>query len=342
MEESKTFIQSTRVTDSKEEKPLKLADNFHPLADPIFKRWMNDKYICAEFLNALLKEEIEIQEIHPQYEIGGGHVKARGIRLDILAKDQKFEIYNLEAQTKHEQDHTDRTVFHGCRLISSQLKQGQRFDTIKKTTVIFINTENRIGESLVDSVSLRHDKKPYNIYNHKFRIININLDKVGNFILKEENHDESKLRFFITFLLFGYNEKAFEQMYKECELNFPHLKEELKKQFNFMRNDAQFCNEVDKFWKENGIIKEAIPMLLVNRLLEEGELKGKLEGKLEGEIKGKLQVAFKFIDRGMSLDEVSETVELDLHTLEELYSDRDKMTLDEIVQRYMYKQSITF
>ena len=317
----------------------RLADNFHPLADPVFKRWMKDEYICSEFLNALLGEEIEIQEIHSQYEIGGGQVKARGLILDILAKDQKFEIYNIESQVRHKYDHVDRTIFHGCRLISNQLKQGDEFENIKKTTVIFINLKNSIGIDLIDSASFRDDKQPHNVYSHKVRIININLNKLDDFILQKLQPSELKLQFFVTFLLLGYNELAFEKIYEDYKFHFPELKNAIKKQFDFMKNDAQLCNDVDKYFKENGPIKEDLPMLLANKLLEQGErkgrLEGKLEGRLEGEIRGRIAMAFNLIDMGMALNNLDKLTDIDALTLRELYERRNDMTLDEIVQHYI-------
>ena len=71
-------------------------------------------------------------------------------------------------------------------------------------------------------------------------------------------------------------------------------------------------------------------MLLVNRLLEQGELKGKIE------------TAFKLLNKGMSLDDISDAVGLNIYTLEKLCYDKDVMTLDDAVEYYMSEQKIVF
>lgn len=55
-------------------------------------------------------------------------------------------------------------------------------------------------------------------------------------------------------------------------------------------------------------------------LAEKYRQKGKLEGKLEGELKALHKMALKFLNRGMSADQVAEMTELSLEEVQKLKS----------------------
>ena len=115
-----------------------------PMYDFVFRVWMNDKLVLEEFLDAVLGRKVEVLDIQTQVDIKEALPKYRGIRLDIKAvginkERESIEIYDIESQRQHYSDNRERYVFYASRLISLQLKEGDKFSKLKPTTIIFVN-----------------------------------------------------------------------------------------------------------------------------------------------------------------------------------------------------------
>ena len=82
-------------------------DIYYPLIDKVFQKWMGDKDICSKFLSALLGRTINVVNITVECDESEFAVGLRGVRLDIEAIDERFEIYDLDAQQEYYIDHKD-------------------------------------------------------------------------------------------------------------------------------------------------------------------------------------------------------------------------------------------
>ena len=69
----------------------------------------------------------------------------RSIRLDVLAKDSKGRLYNIEVQNADEGAEPKRARYHSSVIDSDYLKKGAKFNELPETYVIFITENDVIG-----------------------------------------------------------------------------------------------------------------------------------------------------------------------------------------------------
>jgi hypothetical protein len=184
---------------------------YRPINGPVFNAWMSVEPICASFLESILKRPVGKLRIASEQVIPELDLLVRNIRVDILATNEYFEIYNIEGQkVYYKVSHKDRNLIHACRIISTQLKTGQDFDDLRPTTVIFVNLRNPDGHGFVDSASIKYDGPEYGEYNKKLRIIELNLDHHGAAPV-----DAPKaLKVFSLFCMYGDKEELFRSACK--------------------------------------------------------------------------------------------------------------------------------
>lgn len=113
-----------------------------PKNDVIFKILFADpkhpKLLIA-LLNGVLKPKDPIVAVSIQSpELKKEYLMQRGVRLDILATDEKGEIINIEMQKKDEHNMRERAVFHCSRLFAGQAEVSDKYEDLKKTTVISV------------------------------------------------------------------------------------------------------------------------------------------------------------------------------------------------------------
>jgi len=64
----------------------------------------------------------------------------KGTIMDIRAKTQSGEQFDVEMQNKVSEDFANRTLMYGCRMVNSSLSAGEDYDKMKKSIVIsFVN-----------------------------------------------------------------------------------------------------------------------------------------------------------------------------------------------------------
>lgn len=266
------------ISDTTEDKEVSLS----PMYDFVFRVWMNDKLVLEEFLDAVLGRKVEVLNIQTQVDIKEALPKYRGIRLDIKAigkncNMESVEIYDIESQRQHYSDNRERCVFYASRLISLQLKEGDKFSKLKPTTIIFVNLESLQKDRFLQSASLRFNDKPEEVYYDKLQIVELNLDKLQEFqneLYKNghlsKNTREDKLDFFASFCLIGDKEEAFKNFYEKRKFEFDNLLENLLNTFRLIRNDKQIKEQVKEYVREYGEVKEVTTMRLSDSILEEG------------------------------------------------------------------------
>ena len=85
----------------------------------------------------------------------------------------------------------------------------------------------------------------------------------------------------------------------------------------------EISEEVSKLLEDNKEVETMVYNLEValKREFSQRELKGKLEGKLEGLNEAKKNIAKKMLDKGISIEEVSDVTSLDVCEIEKIRTD---------------------
>jgi len=113
-----------------------------PKYDFVFKMLFgSDPEIFISFVNSVLNLEeskaiVDVTFINPELHKEAEDDKA--IRLDVLAKLADGDLINIEMQMQNHGHYIKRSLYYWSKVYHSQLKQGENYDTLKKTIAIHV------------------------------------------------------------------------------------------------------------------------------------------------------------------------------------------------------------
>ncbi len=215
--------------------------------------------------------------------------------LDIRARDDKGEFYNIEMQITDQYYYNKRATYYWARLYSSQLGEGREYNNLKRTVSINILNFNRLEEKDYHSV---------------YRIKNLRNNK--------DLHDQLEIHFI-----------ELEKFTKEL----PDLQKTLDRWIYFLKYAEKFTGyNLPVPLKEIDTIEKAIRILDKMSLTEEereiyearlkalrdesgaletARIKGIEEGIKKGIEKGKIDSARKMLQAGIDRKEIARILEIE-------------------------------
>ncbi|MDR1531674.1 MAG: Rpn family recombination-promoting nuclease/putative transposase [Clostridiales bacterium] len=304
---------------------------FFPLYNEVFKVWMGDKTICGRFIEAVAGKKVTVSNIRFEMESREEFLGSKRTRLDIVAEEGDYAIYDVEAQRDHLKDHKNRCVFYGCRKVSKySLKKGETYSKLRPVTIIFINLENPEAVSYIDDIRFRYESSNcYRVYNNGLRIVEFNLDKIDEML--KDKHAKDDIKFFALACKIGSSSKHLKEFCKKHSINFPELIQLLEIRYGEMRNDPDIVSAVNNYIAEEGYpYKEGKDMLL-SEIEQRGIEKGKAEGRIS--------TAVKALEQGYSIDAVKGITELPAAFLTKLTA-ASNIPIDRALEIY-FKEYIT-
>ena len=106
--------------------------------DYMFSTVFSDEERCRELLHRILGVEIaELKVISAQQTIKN-NPDAKGIRLDIYAKDVEGNVYDIEMQLTDTRELPLRSRYYHSEMDSYQIREKARYKDLKHSIVIFI------------------------------------------------------------------------------------------------------------------------------------------------------------------------------------------------------------
>lgn len=115
--------------------------------DFMFYKVMQDKEICKELLELLLKikiEKIEYPELQKDIK---PFYSTKGIRLDVYVKDSN-RIFDIEIQTTVPSNLAKRTRYYQSMVDVDALLKGEDYTKLKESYIIFLCTKDPFGLKL--------------------------------------------------------------------------------------------------------------------------------------------------------------------------------------------------
>ena len=111
-----------------------------PKNDYVFKRlFVRRPELLVPLINAVRVGEPPIREVDIRNpEIDGADKGLKGIRLDILARDEAFRVVNVEMQTSGFDPWPLRSVYYGARIIGEQLQAGESYAELRPVVAIHL------------------------------------------------------------------------------------------------------------------------------------------------------------------------------------------------------------
>ena len=106
--------------------------------DVMFCTVLSNSEDCREFLQRILGIEIEkIVVVGTQVSMKS-NFHAKGVRLDVYAKDKKENAYDIEMQTTKMRELPLRSRYYHSEMDSYQIAAGEKYGNLKHSIVIFV------------------------------------------------------------------------------------------------------------------------------------------------------------------------------------------------------------
>ena len=106
--------------------------------DVMFCTVLSNSEDCREFLKRILGIEIEkIVVVGTQVSMKS-NFHAKGVRLDVYAKDKKENAYDIEMQTTKMRELSLRSRYYHSEMDSYQVAEGEKYGNLKHSIVIFV------------------------------------------------------------------------------------------------------------------------------------------------------------------------------------------------------------
>ena len=246
--------------------------------DRMFGTVFRNEKECKELLQRILGIHIVEITIVAQMSVEGSFY-GKGIRLDIYAKDENGNVYDIEMQTTAEESLSLRSRYYHSEMDVHQLKKSESYTKLKKSIVIFICTFDLFKDdrcvytfesTCQENPAIRLNDKRTTIF------VNVNGDRTG---ISEE------LVRLLDYFKTGIPTDAYTQ--------------ELQEEVEEARQDDD--------WREN--------YMTLEMMMQDKYEKGRREGEVGQLI---LQVIRKF-QKGKSVEETAEDLEEDISVIEPIY-----------------------
>ena len=130
----------------KQQRCLQRIQRFCLMDDEFMTKVFEEDIGCTELILRIIleKEDLQVKTVHTQHMIK--NLQGRSARLDIHADDSKKKIYNIEIQRDDSGASPKRARFHGSIMDANALLEGDEWEKLPETYVIFITENDVLGE----------------------------------------------------------------------------------------------------------------------------------------------------------------------------------------------------
>lgn len=144
------------------------------LLDDDFMTVVFEKKELAEFLLRIILEipDLTVIEVKTQYNLK--NLQGRSVRLDILAKDSKGKIYNIEVQRDDRYANPERARLNSSLIDVKFSKKGEKEIKLLETYVIFITENDVLGGGLPIYHIERTIRESNSLFGDRSHIIYVN------------------------------------------------------------------------------------------------------------------------------------------------------------------------
>ncbi|MEQ8173004.1 MAG: Rpn family recombination-promoting nuclease/putative transposase [Candidatus Eremiobacterota bacterium] len=264
-----------------------------------------NKDILISLLNAILEDyqTCPIENIEILNPLGSKeHGKDKLTILDIKAKDEKGEFYNIEMQISDQYYYHKRALYYWSRLYTSQISEGIGYQNLARTVSINILNFNAIKEADYHNVYRVREVNKNIELTDQLEIHFIELEK----FTKELPELKRTMDRWIYFL--KYAEKF-------TEANLPAPLKEIQP-----IEKANIILDRMSLNKEQREIYDARLKILRDEdgALQTARMRGLKEGIEKGIEKGKCEVATNLLRMNISVEKISEATGLNVEDIEDL------------------------
>lgn len=173
-------------------KPIdRILDDLDLFDDSLMSMAFDRNIEATELLLRILlkRSDIKVISVIGQKEFQNPEVHGRGIRLDILAIDSTGKYYNVEVQKSPEGANIRRARFNSSMLDTRMLKEGQDFNELQDSYMIFVTQTDIFGHGLPIYTINRHFEEFSGVFDDGSHIIYVNGSYKGDDPVGRLMHD---------------------------------------------------------------------------------------------------------------------------------------------------------
>ncbi|MEZ5045276.1 MAG: Rpn family recombination-promoting nuclease/putative transposase [Saprospiraceae bacterium] len=285
----------------------------NPLTDFGFKKLFGsepNKVLLIDFLNQILPDRHQIQDLsYSRNEQVGQNELDRKAIFDLYCIGESGERFIVEVQKAKQNYFKDRSVYYSSFPIQEQAKKGNwdyRLDPVYAVGILdFIFDDHKNENELIHFIELKNQRSE--VFYDKLKFIYIELPKF------KKNEDELETHFEKWLYVFRHlsnlqdrpkklQDKVFQKLFDSAEIA------------KFSKEERDAYEESLKYYRD---IKNVVDTSREEGLIE-GIERGIEQGIEQGIDKRNYEIAVKLIEKGMSLNEVSEITGIDVEELAKL------------------------
>lgn len=301
-------------------------DKISPRVDIAFKKIFGveeNKDLLISLINSIVAKDDQVLGVTLLNPYNSKNFRQDKLSiLDIKAEGVDGKRFNIEIQISDEADYDKRALYYWAKLYTEQLKVAEDYATLSKA----------IGIHILNFTSIPAVKKYHNVFHITekdsgllyFKDLELHTIELKKFSSNssEELSDliakvKNSLDMWVTFLTRhdllkvdslpqGLNDDNLKKAITVLNvMNFSdEEREAYEEHLKWLRIEANTLKKAEARGKAEGLV--------------EGEAKGKAEGIIEGEIKKAKAMAIKMLQKGKSLEEVSEFTGLSAAAIKQL------------------------
>ena len=272
-------------------------------SDPIFKMIFGDPEnktalvgLLREIIDIPEEEYAHIQIIDPNLRVNKSYGKS-GI-LDIKLTTKNGQRINVEIQIRKASDLKQRILFYASKMVAEQLKEGQKYDKIKRVISIMICTDHNLIEDSKEYHNryFLYDKNTNSTFTDLLEIDILEFKKVPE-------KDKSNLATWLRFL----NTDDREELDKMAVRNAA-FESAVCKYMELTEDEVirMLAEENEKAWKDR------------QAEIKYAKEEGKAEGRAEGEHNRNIEIAKNLLGMFIPIDQIKKATGLSKEEIEKL------------------------
>ena len=279
--------------------------NYTVKNDVIFNYLFSHKDILKDFLEACLKEKLDILDVMNQFSLKRAYYDQKIGVLDIRVKVNDDKLVDIEMQRGKEKHFVKRILLYTGAFIRGQLEVGDKYEKLKNTIMISIQ-EHTMFEDTEDYHTVWKLKDEVHPELGNLEGLEIHFIELEKF--RKANPDmHEKLNQWLA-LIDTEDKERVDVAMKEND----KVKEAINKVDDFMSDEE--AREIVRLREKWQMDYDSSIASAKEDGYEEGHEKGRAEGHAEGIKKGKLEsqikIAQKLLDENFEIEKIADITSL--------------------------------
>ena len=283
--------------------------NYTVKNDVIFNYLFSHKDILKDFLEACLKEKLDILDVMNQFSLKRAYYDQKIGVLDIRVKVNDDKLVDIEMQRGKEKHFVKRILLYTGAFIRGQLEVGDKYGKLKNTVMISIQ-EHTMFEGTEDYHTvwkLKDEVHPelgnlegleiHFIELEKFRKANPDMhEKLNQWLALIDTEDKERVD-----VAMKENDKVKEAINKVDDFMSDEEAREIVRLREKWQMDYDSAMSTAKEDGHEEGLKEG---------LEEGHEKGRAEGIKKGKLESQIKIAQKLLDENFEIEKIADITSL--------------------------------